>query len=61
MNRGRDENQDRRATNRVFHTAPLSADAWLGIMGVAVFAFLIVELEKWLRSGRAGGRGASPE
>ena len=35
--------------NRLFHSAPISAAAWLRIVGVAVTVFLVVEVEKWLR------------
>lgn len=35
--------------NRLFHTAPISAAAWLRILGVATAAFVVVEMEKWLR------------
>ena len=33
----------------LFHTAPMRAAAWLYIIAIGVFAFAIVELEKWLR------------
>lgn len=35
--------------NRVFHTAPLRAEAWVYIVGIGVFTFAVVEFEKWLR------------
>ena len=35
--------------NRLFHTAPIGLEAWARILGVALFAYCIVELEKWLR------------
>jgi len=35
--------------NRLFHTTPIRAEAWLYIVGIGVFAFAAVELEKWLR------------
>jgi hypothetical protein len=35
--------------NRLFHSAPLDAFAWLRVAAVGVIAFLLVELEKWLR------------
>ncbi len=43
--------------NRLFHSAPIDAGAWLRIAGVAAFAFVVVELEKWLRYGRANRSG----
>ena len=47
--------------NRLFHTAPIGADAWLRILGVAAAVFIIVEVEKWLRYGRGRGDHALPE
>jgi len=47
--------------NRLFHTAPLTGEAWLRIGGVAALVFFIVELEKWLRYGRGRGTHALPE
>ena len=38
--------------NRVFHTAPVRAEAWLYIIGLGVLTFAVVELEKSLRFGR---------
>ena len=35
--------------NRLFHTAPISAGAWLRILAVAMAAYAIVGLEKWIR------------
>ena len=35
--------------NRLFQTAPISAAAWLHILGVAALAWLAVGLEKWIR------------
>lgn len=49
------------AMNRLFHTAPIGAESWLRILGVAAVVFLIVELEKWLRYGRGRGEPALPE
>lgn len=46
--------------NRLFHTAPIGAEAWLRIVAVAAAVFVLVELEKWLRFGR-GRNGALPE
>jgi len=47
--------------NRLFHTTPLEPGAWVRIAGVALFAFLAVELEKWIRFGGGRGREAPPE
>ncbi len=38
--------------NRLFHTAPIDTGSWLRIVGVAAIAFVVVELEKWIRFGR---------
>ena len=38
--------------NRLFHSAPISGEAWLRIVGVAAIAFVAVEFEKWIRFGR---------
>ena len=40
--------------NRLFHTAPIEADAWLRVVGVGLLAFAAVGTEKWIRarSGR---------
>lgn len=35
--------------NRIFHTAPVRAEAWVYIVGVGVFTVAVVEFEKWLR------------
>ena len=35
--------------NRLFHTAPVRAEAWLYIVAIGVFTFAAIELEKWLR------------
>ncbi len=45
--------------NRLFHSAPLGAESWLRIVGVAVVAFVAVEFEKWLRFGRRRGKGGA--
>jgi cation-transporting ATPase F len=42
--------------NNIFHTAPIEAEAWLRIGAVACVAFVVVEIEKWIRFG--GHRGA---
>ena len=41
--------------NKLFHTAPIAADAWLRIGAVASVAFVAVEIEKWICFG--GRRG----
>ena len=46
--------------NRLFHTAPIDAESWLRIAGVAALAFVTVELEKWIRFGRHRGDSADP-
>jgi len=38
--------------NRLFHTYPLPPDTWVRILGVALLAFLVVELEKFVRFHR---------
>jgi magnesium-transporting ATPase (P-type) len=38
--------------NRFLHTAPIEATAWLRILGVAAGAFVLVEIEKKIRSAR---------
>jgi cation-transporting ATPase F len=35
--------------NRLFHSAPVRAEAWLYIVAIGVFAFVVVEFEKWIR------------
>jgi cation-transporting ATPase F len=35
--------------NRYLHTAPLDATVWLRILGVAVAALVVVEVEKKMR------------
>ena len=35
--------------NKLFHTAPIAGESWLRIAGVAAVAFVVVELEKWIR------------
>ena len=47
--------------NTLFHTAPIDAGSWLRIAGVAVVAFAIVEIEKWMRFGGHRGDHAVPE
>ena len=37
--------------NRLFHTAPVRAEAWLRIIVTGVAAYALVEFEKWLRFG----------
>jgi hypothetical protein len=38
--------------NQLFHSAPISAGAWLRVIAAAVIVFLAVEFEKWLRFRR---------
>ena len=38
--------------NRLFHTAPVRAEAWLYIVAIGLITFAAVELEKWLRFNR---------
>jgi Ca2+-transporting ATPase len=45
----------------LFHTAPIGAESWLRIAGVAAVAFAAVELEKWIRYGGRRGEHATPE
>jgi len=35
--------------NRLFHSAPISLEIWLKIIGISLVIFLIVEIEKWVR------------
>jgi magnesium-transporting ATPase (P-type) len=36
--------------NRLFHTAPIDAEAWLHIVGVGLAGFAAVGAEKWIRA-----------
>ena len=36
--------------NKLFHTAPISASAWLRVVAVALVAFVVVEIEKAIRA-----------
>ncbi|MBL8540799.1 MAG: cation-transporting P-type ATPase [Betaproteobacteria bacterium] len=36
--------------NRLFHTAPITAEAWLHILGVGLAAYAAVGMEKWIRA-----------
>jgi Ca2+-transporting ATPase len=38
--------------NRLFHSAPISLDAWLRIAAIGIAVYLAVGFEKWLRLGR---------
>lgn len=38
--------------NHMFHTAPISGRAWLHILAVAIAAYAVVEMEKWIRNRR---------
>jgi cation-transporting P-type ATPase F len=44
------------AMNRIFHSAPITGDAWLRIIAVAIAGYLVVGAEKWLTRKRAGIR-----
>ena len=46
--------------NHLFHTAPISGEAWLRIVAVAAAAFAAVELEKWIRFGGRRSHGTLP-
>ena len=46
--------------NNLFHSAPLAAESWLRIVGVAAIAFAAVEFEKWIRFGRRRSEHAVP-
>jgi len=47
--------------NTLFHTAPISGESWLRILGVVAVSTLAVELEKWLRFGRHRDSHVIPE
>ncbi len=47
------------AMNRFFHSAPLPASAWLGILGFGVGAWVLVALEKQIRRS-IGSRAPRP-
>jgi Ca2+-transporting ATPase len=47
--------------NRLFHTSPIEAEAWLRIAAVASVAFVAVEIEKWIRFGGRRGKHPIPE
>jgi Ca2+-transporting ATPase len=38
--------------NRLFHSAPISLEAWLPIIAIGIVTYLAVGFEKWLRFGR---------
>jgi hypothetical protein len=46
--------------NNLFHTAPLNAESWLRITGVAAIAFGAVEFEKWIRFRRRNNNPSIP-
>ena len=46
--------------NRLFHTAPINLESWIRIVAIVLFAFTIVEIEKWLRFGRRSAARAVP-
>ena len=39
--------------NRLFHTAPVRAAAWLEIVALGLLVFLLIELKKWLEARRS--------
>jgi cation-transporting ATPase F len=47
--------------NRLFHSTPLDPSTWVMILSVALFSFLAVEFEKWVRFGGERGRNLPPE
>lgn len=47
--------------NHLFHTTPLSPQAWLRILAVAILSFLAIEFEKWVRFGGNRAAGKMPE
>jgi cation-transporting ATPase F len=49
-----------RVMNNLFHSAPLAAESWLRIVGVAAIAFAAVEFEKWIRFGRHRDKNEMP-
>ncbi len=46
------------AMNVLFKSAPISAESWLRIIGVAFLTFVVVEVEKWVRRRRTTSRRA---
>lgn len=46
--------------NRLFHTAPISGQAWLHILAVALAAYAVVGVEKWLRRSTKRPEDARP-
>ena len=46
--------------NKLFHSAPMDAEAWLRIAIVAGASFAVVELEKWIRFGGRRGEHSIP-
>ena len=47
--------------NKLFHSAPIDVGSWLRIVGIAAFAFVAVEFEKWIRFGRRRDNDVIPE
>jgi Ca2+-transporting ATPase len=47
--------------NRLFHTAPIRAEAWIYIFATGLAAFAVVELEKWIRFRARGSTDAIAE
>jgi cation-transporting P-type ATPase F len=46
--------------NRLFHSAPISLDAWLRIIAVGVAVYVAVGFEKWMRFGRKAPASPRP-
>lgn len=46
--------------NKLFHSAPINAEAWLRIAIVTAASFAAVELEKWIRFGGRRGEHSIP-
>ncbi len=41
--------------NEILHTAPIGWAEWSRILSIAAFAYVAVEVEKWLRRGKSSG------
>ncbi len=42
--------------NALFGSAPITFDLWLDVLGVGLAAFVLIEIEKWLRARWSGGQ-----